>query len=346
MTDRFFDWLLWLGDPQPRNAAPGSKITPASLERLVTEGERHRVLPAMMRNLRRAIADRGAAGLIDAESAAEADRLVVAALERGDLAVARLVGMAELLRSVQQDALEAFAAGGIDWLILKGTSFADRLYADPALRPFDDIDLLVPVDALPAARTALAACGLAAVPETSGKYAGRYAEEKWSHPLLGSSPVELHWDLVNSPKIRRFISVDYRRLAAARTETGALDPAALLYVAAIHAVTGHGFDRLQQVFDLLQAARGVAGPLDIGDLDRLAAATGGRLALATALAIAANLTRDPAMTELARAVAAGYKANGLAWIFGRLPALTAQSAERSRHSWRRQLCRELLLRMS
>ena len=53
-----------------------------------------------------------------------------------------------------------------------------------------------------------------------------------------------------------------------------------------------------------------------------------------------------AMTELARRVAAGYKANGLAWIFGRLPALTAQSAERSRHSWRRQLCRELLLRMS
>lgn len=345
MADGFFDWLLWLGDPQPRGNAPGSKISQASLERLVTEGERHRVLPAMMRNFRRTIADRSATGLIDAESAAEAERLAAAALERGGLAVARLVGMAELLRSVQQDVLEAFATGGVDCLVLKGTSFADRLYADPALRPFDDIDLLVPTEALPAARATLAGCGLAAVPQTSGRYAGRYAEEKWSHPLLGSSPVELHWDLVNSPKIRRFISVDYRRLAAARTATGALEPAALLYVAAIHAVTGHGFDRLQQVFDMLQAARGVAGPLDIGGLDRLAAATGGRLALATALAIAANLTRDPAMTELAR-VATGYKANSLAWIFGRLPALTAQSAQRSRHSWRRQLCRELLLRMS
>lgn len=342
----YFDWLVWLGDPEPAVPAPGTRIRREWLGALFEDGLRHRVLPSLLRRLRQVAAERGAAGTLETDDADAAGRALAAALEQGNLGCARLVGMAELLRSVQGEILEAFEASKVDAVVLKGTSFADRLYPDPALRPFDDIDLLVGQDALEPARAALAARGLVAVAQTAGRHAGHYAEEKWRHPLLGDSPVELHWNLVNSPKIRRFLSVEHRALAAARDAAGALTPAALLYVAAIHGVTGHGFDRLQQIFDMLQAARGRAGPVDIGELERLAAATGGTLALATGLAIAAQVTGDPAMRALAHAFSPGFRTRGLAWIYGRMPVLTAQNAARSRHAWRRQLCRELLVRLS
>jgi hypothetical protein len=341
-----FEWLLWLGDPDPREPAPAGRIDAPTLARLLTEGERHRVLPAMTRNLRSLAAERGAGELIARPPGLHAADPLAVGLAQADLRVAYLVGTAELLRAVQDQILAALAAAGVQALVFKGTSFADRLYPDPALRPFDDIDLLVPPEALEPARTVLAGAGLTAVPQRSGKYAGRYAEEKWAHPLLGSSPVELHWNLVNSPKMRRFLSVDYRTLAATGPTPGEIGAAGLLYVAAIHAATGHGFDRLQQVFDMLQAVRGVAGPLDERALTRLAAATGGELALASALAIVANLTRDPAMARLARLTSSGPRTIGLARIFGKLPVLTAQGTGRWRHAWRRQLYRELLVRWS
>ena len=40
------------------------------------------------------------------------------------------------------------------------------------------------------------------------------------------------------------------------------NPTALLMVAAIHGAAGHQFERLQPAIDVLQAARGVAGPID------------------------------------------------------------------------------------
>jgi len=343
LLDRFHAWLLWLGDPMPRGAPPATPLDGAYLERLAGEGDRHRVSPAIARNIRRVTAERGTAAVL---RAGDPEAALAAMLNRLDFGVAHLVGRAELLRAMQQELLERLAATGVPAAVLKGSSFADRLYPDPALRPFDDIDLMLPDKDFPAARAVLTELGYRHVPQISGRHAGHYAEEKWAHPVLGTSPVELHWDLVNSPKLRRRVSLDFAQLERFGMAEGRPTAEALLYIAAIHAAAGHGFDRLQQIFDMVQAARGAAGPIDCDALQRLAAETGGGLALRSSLVIAGSLTGDPAMLALAAVVARDRRTRGLARIFGRSPILTAHNSQRSRHAWRRQLYRELLARLS
>jgi len=343
LPDRFHAWLLWLGDPAPHGSAPAAPLGGEDLERLAVEGDRHRVSPAIARNIRRVTAERGTAAVL---RASDPQAALAAMLERLDFGVAHLVGRAELLRAMQQELLERLAATGVSAAVLKGSSFADRLYPDPALRPFDDIDLMLPHEEFPAARAVLTELGYRHVPQTSGRHAGHYAEEKWAHPVLGTSPVELHWDLVNSPKLRRRVSLDFAQLERFGMAEGRPTAGALLYIAAIHAAAGHGFDRLQQIFDMVQAARSAAGLIDRDALERLAAETGGGLALRSALVIAGRLTGDPTMRALAAAVVRDRRTRGLARIFGRSPILTAHNSQRSRHAWRRQLYRELLVRLS
>lgn len=47
--------------------------------------------------------------------------------------------------SVLKDVLSGFAASGIPVLVLKGGALCHLLYADPALRPMSDLDLLIPL---------------------------------------------------------------------------------------------------------------------------------------------------------------------------------------------------------
>jgi hypothetical protein len=321
-----------LGSP----GAPTGRLGPALLARLLDEGQRHRVLPAMTRGLRRLARDRGPADLFERPAAANA------ALDAAEGVVAEMIGFSELLRSVQGEILADFGARGIPVVALKGASFADRLYPDPALRSFSDIDILVPGRALAEARRALAGAGLELVP---GRNAERYAHENWRHHLPGNSPVELHWNIVSSVKMRRAVRVSYEQLTGAATVPGDLSATALLYLAVLHGAVGHGFERLQHVFDVVQAARGSAGPIDRPALRRLAEATSGELALEAALLLTGRIAGDPATLALARDIGCGARARGLAALLGRATTLEAQGARRRRHSWRRQLFRELLVQL-
>ncbi len=339
--NRFGDWLLCLADPAALASAsslpPAGRIGPALLGRLLDEGARHRVLPTMTRGLRRLAKARGPADLFERPDEANAG------LGKAEAVVGEMIGFSELLRSVQEEILADFARRGVPVVVLKGASFADRLYPDPALRSFSDIDILVPERTLAEARSALAEAGLALVPD---RKAERYAQEKWRHPLLGDAPVELHWNVVSSVKMRRAVRVSYEQLMKAATAPGELSAAALLYLASLHGAVGHGFERLQHVFDVVQAARASAGPIDLEALLSLAKATSGELALEAALVLAGRIAHDPATLGLAREIGAGAKAHGLAAILGRRTTLEAQGAHRRRHSWRRQLFRELLVQLS
>lgn len=336
---RFAAWLIPLADPlgPAPDAMPQGRLSPGLLGRLLDESMQHRVLPAVTRRLRRLARERGPAALF--EQPEEAAR----ALEEAEAGLAGMIGLSELLRSVQSEILEDFSRRGIPVVALKGASFADRLYPDPALRSFSDVDILVPERSLAEARAALAAAGLVLAPD---KKAERYAQEKWCHPLLGNSPVELHWNVVSSVKMRRAVRVSYEQLMTAATAPGELSAAALLYLAILHGAIGHGFERLQHVFDVVQAARGSAGPIDPQALGKLASATSGELAVEAALLLTGGIAGDGATLALAREVHCGPKARGLAAILGRATTLEAQGAHRRRHSWRRQLFRELLVQLS
>ncbi len=97
-------------------------------------------------------------------------------------------------------------------ILLKGPAVASR-YADPAIRTFVDVDLLVPVDDLPAWRTALEGIGYTGPTAWETRSALRY-----HHHLVFTRPgpgapiaVEMHWRLFAE---RRARGLDHAALAA------------------------------------------------------------------------------------------------------------------------------------
>ena len=92
---------------------------------------------------------------------------------------------------------ERAANAGLDIVLLKGAALARTLYLDPALRPFADIDLLVPNERVEDAKQMLIAAGYEIAPDLlSEKFNRRYHSNL---PLFRRAPhpihVELHWRL-------------------------------------------------------------------------------------------------------------------------------------------------------
>lgn len=319
LTASTVGWLLHLADPQGRSTPAAPK---ADTSRLLALARDHGVLPTLIARLP---AD---------------ERPAAAAAQR-----ALLEGMAAqtlVLRQAAQVLRRQLAAAGIAALVVKGPSFADRLYKAPCWRPFTDIDLLLRRQDLPRASEVMQAAGYRPEGIALKHDAAAYGEEKWIANLGGMEVlVELHWDMIGSPTLRQGRRVD---LALLQAEDGADTPAALLLVAAVHAAYGHAFDRLQPLVDVLQAARGAAGAVDSGWLARRAAEGGLGPGLALALDLAGRAFREPACDALRRAI--GLKRPPLA-IRRLMTPRVVVGAESSAHrtmAWRRQAVREWLKR--
>jgi len=103
------------------------------------------------------------------------------------------------------------SGAGVPLLLLKGCALAVSVYADEALRPMSDIDLLVRREDVPAAVEALAAIGYSAA--TTEVRAGLDLDYENEMILPGpgtpSIPLELHWSLLNSPHYQRLLSSDW-----------------------------------------------------------------------------------------------------------------------------------------
>jgi len=327
--NRAFDaWFLALADPSPGAACPAA---PAAVDaaQLCELADWHGVLPAVARNVRRLAAPPAGAG-----------EFLGQAQER----LFRRAAFSLMLRKQLEPIAAAFAAAAIPALVLKGPEFADRLYAEPALRPFTDLDFLLPRDALGDAGAALARLGYRRDPEPRGKYPGDYGEETWRPDGPASGAIELHWNLVNSPPLRRRCSVEFSDLASEPSQAGALPRAtasSLLLTAAVHAAASHRFDRLQPLADVCQGARGAAGPVDAAWLVETARRTGSAFAFASALRLAGALFREPACSDLAARVrpgAGGFLARRL------IAPRTVLHSRTLAAGIRRQLYRELLKR--
>jgi len=99
---------------------------------------------------------------------------------------------------------------------------------------------------------------------------------------------------------------------------------------------------LQHLVDVMQAARGVAGPIDEDRLARVSERCGVTLAVAGALELAGKTFREPRCINLARKL--------MPSPFARLPGqllspglvVRGQSQARGRGSWRRKLFRQAL----
>jgi hypothetical protein len=235
--------------------------------------------------------------------------------------------------------MKALRAAGIEGAVVKGETFARRIYPQTWLRTFTDIDVLIFPAHRAKASELMQELGFAAVgwADRAGK---DYAEDKWYLAGPMGVDVELHTNLVHSPKLRRGLSVGYEEVL----EAGAGDPEAaeaLLLIAAAHGAIGHQFERLQHVVDVALIASGSAGPIDVARLRRVAERGGTAGAVAAALDIANRVFPHPAIAELAEAF--GHRGlNPFArLLITRKSVVRTHAPDRAFSGWRRKLFRQL-----
>jgi hypothetical protein len=263
--------------------------------------------------------------------------------QAADTRLAHLAVMALFLRHQALGLLSALRARQLPAILIKGPLFAQRLYHPAALRTYIDVDLLVPRSAWDAIQAGMTALNFRPH-DVSMKYAAGYGEQAWTHPDHPGCSFEVHWNLVNSPTLRRGMSVSYEDLRVRDDPDplgASLAPAALLLLATVHAAASHSFDKLQHLCDIAQIARGAAGPVDASALDEMTTACGARLAVATGLHLAGEALGEPSCGELCRQLEGRPRRS----LIGRL--ITVRTVVRAQRpsllgSARRRLFRQLL----
>ncbi len=99
-----------------------------------------------------------------------------------------------------------FASRDIEMIALKGAALSSTVYRDAALRPFADIDLLIPENSLDASKAALREIGYELAPELLSEKLNR--KYHFNVPFARRAPapihVELHWRLTDPFTTFRF----------------------------------------------------------------------------------------------------------------------------------------------
>jgi hypothetical protein len=327
-------WLIHLADPLRRTRAPANLPDARQVETLLAAAESHGVLPAAIHGVAALMSSGGRHRLNGGRDA------IAAALEKARTSLAHQAGFGLLLSHHAARVIQALSSTRIEATIVKGAVFARRLYPDTSLRTFTDVDILLAEARRVDAAEVMHSLGFE-LSEFDDRRGRDYHEQKWLLAAQREVMIELHSNLVHSPKLRGSMCVRYEDVLEAG-DGDAAAPAALLFVAAAHAAVGHQFDRLQHLVDVVQAARGAAGTVDSGRLAAVARRCGVTLAVTAALDLAARTFQDASAAELARRLMPGQ--------VGRLPCkvlapglvLRAQSKARTRGSWRRKVFRQAM----
>lgn len=324
-------WLI--ATCNPFDAAGSSALPPTNaLPDVLRAAELHGVLPFVLRTIRRLEGKPDAAQLLDgiAKTAIESARTV----QVGQ------AGMELLLKHHGQRVLAAFKRAGIDAAIVKGPTFAEKLYAEPASRNFTDIDILIPLACRDDSRAVMQKLDFEAYDREYR--AGRdYFEDVWLLKTDRRVSIEVHSDLVHNPKLRAQATLRFDSLLAA----GAGDPSeatALLFVAATHGAVSHQFDRIQHLLDVALAASGAAGPVDWLRLRDVCNDTGTRRAVFAALCLAGRLFANRSLAQNAKELRPSLGDRLGARIITTGAVLDARSDRRGASSWRRKAFRQLL----
>jgi len=299
-------WLTALADPTgPDDDLPRMRLGAGKLLGLLESAEAHGVLPAVAANLRRVADTGGAERIVRPASARQSARsLLDRSLQQARQKLVAANGRCLMLRRQAEELIAALAQRRIPAVVIKGPLFADRLYPTPGLRTFTDLDVLVARESLAGTEEVMHGLGYSSKPANM-KYNTDYGEECFVRPGSADGAVEIHWNLVNSPSLRRGLSVELSDLqltrpAAPQAGQICLTPASLLLIAAVHGAASHSFDRLQPLCDVCQAARGAAGEIDTDWLTEAAGRTGSSLALTAGLGLAGRVLNEPACGRLLR----------------------------------------------
>jgi Uncharacterised nucleotidyltransferase len=305
-------WLLHCLDPLgPQGTAPPRPLSITEAKRLLRKATAHGVLPIVMQNFPfpagddfQVLRDQADAGRIE------------------QLALSTMLN--------HHEARISMASAALPVTIVKGRIFAETIYPKAALRTFTDIDLLADPGALPRLDQALLAQGFA-----SAGIDGDRLEAKWVHSKTGAL-VEVHGNLVHSPRMRQAFSLAY-----ADVGDRALAPSTQLAVAITHGAM-HYFAWLRHVVDVCQAARAVADEKEEARFEAITIRSGTRVPALVGLALAFQLFRDERCLEIAKILSSRRET----WIVRALRAGTAFTATSNSwlvyNTWRRYVFRELL----
>lgn len=333
-------WLLALSDPEnPCRHPPRQKLSLEEISALCFHAELHGILPIVLKKLDYYLRQEPATLL----SSRDSSSAVIAAMQPLQKRLAEKAAITLFLEAESRRLLSQFHLEGAVAILLKGSDFAKRLYAPPALRSYGDIDFLVRGSDWDAVRAIMQRLGYVTKEEPM-KHAGGYSEQVWEHPTMAGANVEIHNDLVNSPTIRRGVSVKFEDLPLAAGPDGRLraTPAGLLVIAAVHAATSHGFDRLQHVCDIAQIVRGRSGLINESSLRECLSRTSAGFSVALGLDLVERLFAEPAATELLKSLKFHWPRRLTRRLITAPMIARSQGVRRPATSWRRQILRQML----
>jgi hypothetical protein len=333
-------WLLVLSDPEtPRQEFPTERLTPEELVTLCALADFHGVSPGVCNKVEKLLAETPDRLISNLEGKKTFSTEMAAVRKR----LTERFAMTMFLSAETRRLLKVLSTAGAEVIALKGMDFATRLYTQPALRPFADIDLLTRRQDWDAIASAMSRLGYVER-ETELKHATGYAERTWENPAMPGAMVEVHDNLVNSPTIRRGVSVTLADVPLEKHTDGTMRPTAagLLLIAAVHGAASHSFDKLQHLADVAQIARQRAGAIDENELKRAAEKTGAMFCIAMALDLAARTFNDRACAELLARLDPRWPRRRVRWLITPEVVARGQGPARKSASWRRQWLRQML----
>lgn len=296
MTDQAVHrWLLCLCDPDGQVARPATRLASQQLATLVDLAEEHGVAGILAGNLRQLSRTEGADRVLTARD----DRSLEAAIDQVNRRWLSSAAFSLMLRQRAAALLQSMRDARLQVAVVKGEDFADRLYSQPGVRTFRDIDLMLTRKAADAAEPVLQGHDFRRnLP--GGKYNDSYGERTWDSHSRPTVRVELHWDLITCPSQRGRSSLAFDQLAWEACEDGQLraTPSSMLLIACVHAAISHRFDRLQHLCDIRQVCREKAGVLDIDWLREAIINCGVETAVAGALAVTGRILNHPQCLDL------------------------------------------------
>ncbi len=280
--------MLLCADPAPLSDRESKEVerllmSPLDWEWLIAQGARHALLPLLFRHLKN-------------HSSALVPPVIRERLEADfrRVRIRNLFLIGELRRL-----LNSFDEAGIRALPIKGALLAVQ-YPDPALRSFNDLDIIVPRAEVERATAALRRFGYAPQPEFSPAQEAFWFKHKVERLFAdgaGIVNIDLHWGLFGESMSRAFKLERIWKELHTTTLPGARQPArtlapedALLYLC-VHAANSM-YERMNWVTDIAVHLR--AHPqLDWEQVFGQAIAGGERRALMLGLVFVNELLRVP-----------------------------------------------------
>jgi len=333
------EWLLALADSERTKFDLAGRLDARGVQLLCGSANLHSVLPAVLQSVERLLREDPQVLLLEPKTAPEVSRALAPLKNR----LAERAAMSLFLSAESKRLVSELAAAKVDAIILKGIDFATRIYARPGLRTFGDIDLLIRPADWETVSTLMTRLGYEAH-DTILKYADGYAERSWQNPAMPGATVEVHDNLVNSPSIRRGVSVRLEDLPLERAPDRQLRATStgLLLIAAVHAAASHSFEKVQHLCDIAQAARGRAGAIDEKLLRECAAKTGAGFSLATALDLTARAFKDRSCEELLARLELRWPRRCVRLLVTPAMVVRSQGNRRRWTTWRRRMLRQML----